>query len=130
MSNLALDHADRHEPGDAACESGTLDDLDYPFDVLVGERRLLGEPLVRGAADDDPLLLELAAQLSAADPLACARPRHGPPGAVAGRAEGALHRARLAGEDEAGRAHAAGNEDRLANCAEVGGDLRRSGRLR
>jgi len=40
----ALDDAKWHEPGDAAGEAGLLDGGDHGVDVLVGERRLLGQP--------------------------------------------------------------------------------------
>ena len=40
-----------------------LDDGDDSVDVLVGERRLLGQAPVAGAAYDDPVRLELTAQL-------------------------------------------------------------------
>ena len=60
----ALDHPERHEAGDATGEPGPLDDAHHSVDVLVGEGRLLGKTLGRGAADDDALLLELAAQLA------------------------------------------------------------------
>src|SRR5206468_1025403 len=64
---LALDDAERGELYDTSGEPGALDDLDNPLDLLVGERSLLGEPLVRRRADHDPLRLELAAQVGALD---------------------------------------------------------------
>jgi DNA ligase D-like protein (predicted polymerase) len=69
----ALDDAERGELGNAAGEAGALHDLDHPLDLLVGERRLLGQALVRGRADDDALRLELPPEVGAMDLLASAR---------------------------------------------------------
>src|SRR5581483_3328114 len=123
----ALDDAERLEPGDPPREPRALDDSDHALDVLVRERRLLGETLVRGAADDDPARLELAAELRARHLLARPGAAEPPAGAVAGRPEGPLERARLAREHEARRAHAAGDEHRLPDGGVDGGDLRRAG---
>ena len=72
----ALDDPDRDELGNPAGEARARHDVDDSLDVLVGERRFLGEPLVRGAADDDPASLELAAELCSLDPLARAGSAH------------------------------------------------------
>src|SRR5215216_3802029 len=123
----SLDDAERDELCDAAGEAGALDDLDDAFDLLVGERGLLGEALVRSGADDDSLGLQLAAQVGALDLLPGAGAGEGAAGAVAGGAEGALKRSRLAGEHEARGAHASGNEDRLAELPVRLRDLLRTG---
>src|ERR671937_2008622 len=123
----AFDDAERPQLRDPPREPRPLDDLDDAVDVLVGERRLLGEALRRRATDDDPPLLELAPELVAVDPLARRRAREGAPGTVAGGAERRLERARLAGEDEARRAHAARDEHRLAHRSVGRGDLGRAG---
>jgi formamidopyrimidine-DNA glycosylase len=47
-TDLALDDPDGPQPRHPACQARALDDVDHPLDVLVGERRFLGEPLVRG----------------------------------------------------------------------------------
>ena len=60
---------------------------------------------------------ELAAKLRPRDQLLRGGPAEPAPRAVADGAERALHRPRLAREDEARRAHAAGDEDRLADGA-------------
>src|SRR5207247_8571646 len=87
----------------------------------------LGEALVRRRSHRDAGLLELPAQLGAVDLLPCRRARQVAAGSVARRSEGALHRARLAREDEAGRAHAPGDEHGLADLAVVGRNLRAGG---
>src|SRR5206468_9103098 len=102
-----LGGAERGGLADPPSETATLDHLDHALHLLVGERRLLGEAFARGRADDDPLRLELAAEIAALDALARRRPREGTAGAVASRAKRPLQRVRLAGEHEAGRAHAA-----------------------
>src|SRR5919198_5877374 len=106
-----LDDADRSQLRDPARKAGPGDDVDDPLDVLVGERRLLGETLVRRRAHHDATRLELAAQLGTLDLLACAGAREGSTCTVAGGAEGQLGRAGLAREHEARGAHAAGDED-------------------
>src|SRR5918995_881251 len=126
----AFDDADRDELCDAPGKAGTLDDPDYALDVLVGQRRLFGQAFVRRRANDDAERLELAPQLRPRDLLLGARPREPPARAVAGAAEGELDRARLSGEDEARRAHAAGDEDGLADLAIGLRDLVRAGRER
>src|ERR1700693_1906563 len=125
---LPLDDADRDETHDPPRQAGYLDDLDDPLDVFVGKGGLLGQASVRGAADDDPMCFELPAELRAPDPLAGTRAGHRAACAVTRGAEGALHRARLAGEHEARRAHAARDEDGLADGTEVGRNLGRPGR--
>jgi hypothetical protein len=64
----SLDDAERGDLCDAAGEVGALDDLDDAFDLLVGERGLLGEALVRSGADDDSLGLQLAAEVGVCVP--------------------------------------------------------------
>jgi hypothetical protein len=44
--------------------SRALNHRNNALDVLVGERRLLGQPTVVGTAHDDPLVFRLAAQLA------------------------------------------------------------------
>src|SRR5207247_8486231 len=110
----------------ASGQAGTLDDLDHLIDVLVGKRRLLGEAAVGRAADDDPLGLELAAKLRAADPLPRSGATEQPPGAVTDGSERALHRPRASGEHVARGAHAPGDEDRLADLAVLGRDVERA----
>src|SRR5439155_9956223 len=124
--SLALHNSDRPQLGYAAREAGALDDLDDALDVLVGEGRLLGETLVRRRAHGDPRLLELAAKVGAVDLLSRRSARQVAAGAVTRRPEGALHRARLAGEDEARRAHAPRDEHWLADLSVVGRDLLRA----
>ena len=63
----------------ASRESCLLDDRDDPLDVLVGERRLLGQTAVGRAAHDDALRLELAAQLRAGDLAPRTSAAHPPP---------------------------------------------------
>src|SRR6266480_2113644 len=96
-----LNYTDRPQLGHARGQSRSLDHRHDALDVLVGERRLLREAAVRGAADHDAGLLQLAPQLCAADLLAGAGPRQPPARPVAGRAEGALHRALPPGQHEA-----------------------------
>jgi hypothetical protein len=43
MAASTLDNAERDESSDAAGEAGPLDGGDHGVDVLVGERRLLGQ---------------------------------------------------------------------------------------
>ena len=47
-------------------DASEMNHLDYLVDVLVGERRLLGQLGVGGAAHDDTARLQLLAQLVAA----------------------------------------------------------------
>src|SRR5207253_358864 len=91
----ALDDAEGGQLCDPSREARPRDDVDDPVDVLVGERRFLGEPLVGGRADDDSARLELAAEVGALDLLAGARARERPAGTVTGRAEGELQGAGL-----------------------------------
>src|SRR6266511_1238341 len=77
-------------------------------------------------ANDDALLLELAAKLRAVDLLTCAGATHEPARAVTRRAERALHRARLARAHEADRSHASRDEHRLSDVPIGSGDLVRS----
>src|SRR5215211_875902 len=123
----SLDYAERDELCDTAGESGALDDLDDALDLLVGKRGLLGEALVRRGADDDSPRLQLAAEVGAVDLLAGAGTGEGAAGTVAGGTEGALERSRFAGEHEARGAHAAGNEDGLAELPVRLRDLLRAG---
>src|SRR5437762_345010 len=100
LKGLALDDSDRLELRDPAREAGALDDLNDALDVLVGERRLFGEALVRRRAHGDSGLLELTAKVGSLDLLSCRGAGEVAAGAVARRPEGTLHRPRLAGEDE------------------------------
>jgi hypothetical protein len=50
--------------GDRTGEARVRHNVDDPLDVLVGERRFLGQPSVRRAADDDALSLELPSELA------------------------------------------------------------------
>ena len=103
--------------------AGKPDDADDALHVLVGQRRLLGETLVRRAADDDPSGLELAPDLATADLPARPCPREPPAGAVAGGAERQLHRVRLTCEHVARGAHAPRDEHRLPDAPVEGGYL-------
>src|SRR5688572_22062260 len=82
----SLQHADGTEPGDFSCNTGAGHDIDDALDVLVSERRLLGELGVRRTADDDAPAFELFAQRGSV---------HLPfGGAAAHRSTGAVARAR------------------------------------
>src|SRR5690606_39461288 len=82
-----LAHADGHEPGDPLGEPGPLDRLHDLVDVLVGERRLLGEAPGRPRPHLDADGGELALLLASRGALAGRGAAHGPAGAVARRVE-------------------------------------------
>ena len=92
-------------------------DVDHAFDVLVGDRRLLGELGVRRAAHDDAACLELAAQLVAVDLSLGRAAAHRASGAVARAGQRQVARRIGADEHEGSRAHAARDEHRLADGA-------------
>src|SRR5690348_472397 len=87
QASLALDADERLEPRDRARKAGAVGRVDDVGHVLVGARRVLGDPARRGAANQDAAsgkLVDDLATVPAARRLIAA---HAPPGAVAGRAE-------------------------------------------
>src|SRR4051812_8772813 len=72
-----LHHAQRHQAGHFAGDAGGVDDIDDSVDVLVGQRRFLGQLGGGGAADHDALALELPAQIAALDDSLGGGPAHG-----------------------------------------------------
>src|SRR5947209_12456639 len=113
LRRSALDDPERAQQRHADGELGALDDRNDLLYLLVGERRLLGEAPIGRTAHRDPARLQLPAQLRALDLPARRAAAERSAGAVADRAEGALHRCGAAGEDVAARTHASGDEYRL-----------------
>src|SRR5204863_4211135 len=96
---LSLDYPDGPQPRDALGDAGQLHRLDDVGDVFIGVRHLLGH---RGApliARDDAAALHLLIDVDRLALLLRLRAAHEPAGAVAGAAEGLLHR-RLGADQE------------------------------
>ena len=85
--------------------------------IFVSCRLLFVKPSAVVREGEDALLLEFLADRAVLRGADGGGPREQPPGAVAGRAEGLLHRARLPDEQEGIPAHVAGDDDRLADAA-------------
>src|SRR5690606_22647227 len=103
-------------------EAGALNDVDDALDILVRDGRLLRELRVRRAPHHDPVRHELLAQLAASDLRLRGRPTERAARAVACARERDGARAET-GEHEGRRAHAAGDEHRLADPAIGGWDV-------
>src|SRR5262249_36868846 len=121
---LSLDDADGAHAGDLARQAGPVDHVHDVINVLVRLGLLLREALAALGAGDDAAGLQFLVDAAAAGVLDRRRPAHGPARAVAGRAEGALHAARLADQHPPRPPHVAGDYDRLADLAVRRGALR------
>src|SRR5437867_5227361 len=114
-------------PGDDLGQARTFRDSDDIFHVLIRPRGFLDDPGTRCRPQIDPPLLE-----GSDDLVRIVRSRGSLAGhlaacAVAARTEGAIHRGRLADEDEGAGAHDPRDQDGLADVFVLGGRLRMSG---
>src|ERR1700693_1373051 len=123
----ALDAGYRTHADDPAGEAGGLRDRGDLVHVLVGARGLLGRAFGRMRLDDDSPLGELADQRLPMPAGLRLRAAHRASGAVAGGAEGARLRLARAGENEGAGPHGPADQDRLADCAVLLGQLRVAG---
>src|SRR5438105_3880856 len=114
---LPLDAADRDERRDPTRDTEPVEHLHDRGEVLVGKARLLGDAGARSRTHEDAPGLHVPEQGLPARAALGLAPRHGPPGAVRGRAERLGHRGRRPDQQRRAGLHRAADDHRLADLA-------------